>query len=44
MTYGLSICMLGIQEILILFSVLVPVVLLYLIIRGFLKGYRQSRK
>jgi hypothetical protein len=44
MTHGLLPCMIGTQEIIILFSVLIPVVFIYMLIRGFVKGYRQSRK
>jgi hypothetical protein len=44
MTHGLLPCMIGTQEVIILFSVLIPVVVIYELIRGFLKGNRQSRK
>jgi hypothetical protein len=43
MTHGLLPCMIGTQEVIILFSVLIPVVVIYVLIRGFLKGYRQSK-
>lgn len=34
----------GTQEIIILFSILIPIVFIYALIRAFKKGYREGRK
>ncbi|MBL0135943.1 MAG: hypothetical protein IPP79_19175 [Chitinophagaceae bacterium] len=37
-------CTIGGQEMLILFSILVPAVLIYVAIRAFAKGYRKNKQ
>lgn len=37
-------CVIGTQEILILFFILVPAVLIYVAIRAFVKGYRKNKQ